>query len=47
MTDFKVGDKIVSYPHPEPVKRNVTLELTDDQIKAIESVLAKESRLAV
>ena len=39
--------KVVSYPHPEPVKRSVTLELTEDQIKAIESVLAKESRLAV
>ena len=37
--------KVVSYPEPAPVKRSVTLELTEDQIKAIESVLLKEGRL--
>ena len=37
--------KVVSYPQPEPVKRTVTLELTEDQIKTIESVLAKEGKM--
>jgi len=37
--------KVVSYPKPEPVKRSVTLELTEEQLKAVESVLLKEGRL--
>ena len=37
--------KVVSYPEPAPVKRSVTLELTEEQLKAVESVLLKEGRL--
>ena len=37
--------KVVSYPEPAPVKRSATLELTEEQLKAVESVLLKEGRL--
>ena len=35
--------QVVSYPQPEPVKRSVTLELTEEQLKVIEEALSKHS----
>jgi len=33
--------KVISYPKPEPVKRTVTLELTEEQIEMIEGILSR------
>jgi len=35
--------QVISYPKPEPVKRSVTLELTEEQLEVIEDVLLKHS----
>ena len=35
--------KVTAYPQPVPVKRSVTLELTEEQIKVIEEALSKHS----
>ena len=35
--------QVVSYPQPVPIKRSVTLELTEEQLKVIEEALSKHS----